>query len=402
MTENELEEKGACALGNVKEANTPAFVFWKFRVSACSKEGSELRGEDILAGLVGIAKEYAFQLEEGEGGYKHWQGHLRLVKRARKFHLMNLLVKNGIPAPNYLEKTSSNAMGSWFYELKLDSRVPGSPQFTDKDQDHFVPDHLRGYIEKCADGTWDMHRLYDYQKEIFSCSFRPVSESTRYVHVIYDPVGCRGKSVIAGLCALYGRGVMLPPMNGGRDGGNKELMQTLLQICKSKGMRSPNPILIDMPRGNQEEPWGVYSAIEQIKNGWLYDCRYTWTEYWINRPEVYVFTNALPSATLLSRDRWRCYGIDDNFRFVRFDLNAVGVLKSQDSSLSDEAAVLALLYGKTEKLLGKKQSSTEEKEQELEKGEQPSTKEAGKVGRPRKAKGEQSNLKARAQVDTLT
>jgi hypothetical protein len=54
---------------------------------------------------------------------------------------------------------------------------------------------------------------------------------------------------------------------------------------------------------------GIYTAIEQIKKGKLYDLRYKYKCYWIDSPCIWVFTNREPDENLLSRDRWKIYEI---------------------------------------------------------------------------------------------
>ena len=55
---------------------------------------------------------------------------------------------------------------------------------------------------------------------------------------------------------------------------------------------------------------GMWSAIEQLKNGYLYDKRYNYRDMWIEPPTVAVFTNELPETGYLSKDRWRISTIE--------------------------------------------------------------------------------------------
>lgn len=62
---------------------------------------------------------------------------------------------------------------------------------------------------------------------------------------------------------------------------------------------------------NKERLGGIYSAIEQIKKGKLYDLRHCYKEYWIDSPTIWVFSNIPPDLSLLSKDRWKIWVVDD-------------------------------------------------------------------------------------------
>lgn len=75
-------------------------------------------------------------------------------------------------------------------------------------------------------------------------------------------------------------------------------------------MAHPNAkgFIFDIPRAdNAEQAKAMWCAMETIKNGYLYDKRYTFTEKWIEPPKMLVFTNDKPPKTMLSADRWRTY-----------------------------------------------------------------------------------------------
>lgn len=91
----------------------------------------------------------------------------------------------------------------------------------------------------------------------------------------------------------------------------KELVQAVHSMCLAKDTRDPKIVFIDMPRAmDKTKLGGIYSAIEQIKNGYLYDMRYKFSEWWIDSPQVWVFTNIPPKTSLLSADRWKLWVID--------------------------------------------------------------------------------------------
>lgn len=253
---------------------------------------------NIISFLTGIAKHYVFQLECGDTGYKHYQGRLTLIKKRRKFEALKLFK---VP-PQYFEPTTSDEhrRGDAFYMMKLDTRIEGP--WTDKDASIFIPRQYQNLLDK----------LYPYQQFIFDTrdEFEP-----RKINLVYDPKGCNGKSTIAALCELMGNGIDVPPMND-----MKEIIQLLCDECMSSNNRSPSPIFIDMPRAmDKSRLFGIYSAIEQIKKGKLYDTRYNYKKWWINSPQLWVFTNVLPDLNMLSLDRWNIYELNDKKELVIYE-----------------------------------------------------------------------------------
>jgi hypothetical protein len=252
--------------------------------------------KDIIGFLTGIAKKYTFQLEEGDSGYLHFQGRLSLIKKRRKMEALKLFKV----APEYFEPTLSlEYKGEAFYQMKQDTRIEGP--WSDSDQETYIPRQYRGLIDK----------LRPYQQTIWDTrnDYEP-----RKINLIFDAKGNNGKSTIASLCELMGNGIDVPPMND-----MKEIIQLLCDECMLTKNRNPTPIFIDLPRAmDKTRLFGVYTAIEQIKKGKLYDTRYNYKKWWIDSPQLWVFTNVLPDLNMLSRDRWNIWTIDDEFKLVEY------------------------------------------------------------------------------------
>lgn len=58
--------------------------------------------------------------------------------------------------------------------------------------------------------------------------------------------------------------------------------------------------------------YGLYSGIENVKNGMLFDKRYKGVFKYIDEPNIIVFTNTPPKMSYLSRDRWKLWTVQDN------------------------------------------------------------------------------------------
>lgn len=273
---------------------------YDFRMNAEGVDQSEL-----MKVLKQLAKHFVFQKEKGhETGYLHYQGRLSLIKKARKAEVMKLWNDTfEIPFPNYFEPTA-NAPKVFDYDCyasKADSRV--GEVVTDKSAEPaYIPRQYRDKLDK----------LYPYQKYIFQTA---KDFDDRTINMIYCSSGNKGKSTIASICELFANGIDLPPVNDA-----DKLIQSCCDICMAKNVRDPSPIFVDLPRAmNKDRLNGIYTAIEQIKKGKLYDLRYTYKEWWIDSPQIWVFSNIEPDLAMLSADRWKIWTINEKMELVPFD-----------------------------------------------------------------------------------
>ncbi len=244
-----------------------------------------------------VAKKWVFQLEAGDSGYRHYQGRLSLIKKRRIGELKPVLATAGLAAMHVTPTcTASLKEGDDFYMTKLDTRIEGP--WSSEDREIYIPRQYRDI----APYAWQ-------QKVIESAGkFDP-----RTVNYIYDPDGCNGKSTIAAICCLLHRGVRIPAVND-----HEKLLASVCDILSAKGERKPGPIFIDLPRFmDKRRLHGIFSAIEEIKNGHCYDMRYHYKEWWFDSPPVWVFSNMVPELSALSADRWKVWKIWAN-TFVPF------------------------------------------------------------------------------------
>ena len=286
---------------------------YDFRVNA-----DGLTEDVIKSSLKRIAKHWVFQEERGDTGYMHYQGRFSLIKKRRKSELLRLWTELNLfkPCPHYLEPTTCGEAknNSFSYAMKEDTRSQGP--WSDKDQEVYIPRQYRGLME----------RLYPFQKVIFDSAheFDP-----RIINLIYCPEGNQGKSTIAALCELHGRGIDLPPVNDA-----EKLLQSVCDICMSKQIRDPSPIFVDLPRAMDKTRLnGIYTAIEQIKKGKLYDLRYSYKEWWIDSPAIWVFSNIAPDFLLLLKDRWKVWRINEQKELVRMTESDLSSFHGDDDGL---------------------------------------------------------------------
>lgn len=249
-----------------------AVAIWDFTISM-----EFVTKEELRIWLKKFSKKYTFQGELGKlTGFKHWQGRVSLKVKSRKCPLEYHV---------HWSVTSSNSMEDTFYVMKEDTRIEGP--YTDKDEEFYVPKQIV-----------EITQLFVWQKEVIEIS--KVWDS-RHINVIVDKEGCKGKSTLVGkMCCELKMARKIPPLSN-----YKELMN--LVFC----MPSSKVYLVDMPRAldkNKQEEF--FSAIENIKDGHIWDNRYTYKEKWIDSPNIWVFTNVPPNRRLLSEDRWKMFEID--------------------------------------------------------------------------------------------
>lgn len=233
-----------------------------------------------------MAKKWCFQLEKGEEtGYMHYQCRISLKNKSRIKPCLK-----GVH-PDAWSPTSKENWQNEFYTTKEDTRVDGP--WSNKDCVQYIPRQYRNI------------KLWEWQEEVLELS---KNFCDRTINLVIDTCGNTGKSTLASLSELTGKGIDVPPIND-----FKELLQVMHNICEGKELRDPTPIFIDLPRAQEKSRLhGIFAAIEQIKKGKLVDMRYHYKEWWIDSPDIWVFTNTEPDLNLLSRDRWKLWEINGN------------------------------------------------------------------------------------------
>lgn len=128
------------------------------------------------------------------------------------------------------------------------------------------------------------------------------NESERQVYIIVDEIGNHGKSWFSKYLEATHQADVCPVTDG--DASNY-----IEYCCKhpAKGY------VFDVPRADSiKSKKAMWRAIEQIKNGLLYDRRYTSEKKWIDPPKIIVFSNEEPDYDTLSQDRWIVHRITDS------------------------------------------------------------------------------------------
>lgn len=231
-------------------------------------------------------KKWAFQLEEGESGYKHWQGRFSLRKKKSLSSLTKLFKSFPSWEGVHFSPTAGSNTKNFNYVMKDDTRISGP--YCDTDEEDIIPTRQMELFN-----SWE---LYPYQKKL-KCMAEEFD--LRTIDFIYDQDGNIGKS----LFSEYMEGLKLaeevPPYR---------LMDDIFQWVHSRPIRPC--YIFDMPRGMKKDKLAdFYSGIEVIKNGVAYDKRYSARKIRFDRPRIFIFSNCLPQFDLMSKDRWKVWTV---------------------------------------------------------------------------------------------
>lgn len=124
------------------------------------------------------------------------------------------------------------------------------------------------------------------------------NQNDREVMVVIDEKGNTGKSTFAKMMEARHEMKYVPPFDNAQD---------YMAMCMARPSKG---YIIDIPRSESvHQRNGLWSAVEQIKNGYLYDKRNKFHDMWIEPPKILVFANEEPPYEALSQDRWQVFEI---------------------------------------------------------------------------------------------
>lgn len=288
---------------------------WEVRWSKNLPSGEVLLPEALRAQLPSIAKKWTFQEEKGDGGYEHYQGRISLFKKRRKGELMKLMQSVECPVPEYLQPTTSGEHQKVaFYAMKADTRVAGP--WSDKDKVQWMaPEYAAP-----AGGWWP------WQSEVIDS----IDErDRRIIHLVVDPRGNNGKTHLAMHLEQSQQAVVLPTLQDA-----KEICECVCDELMSAEERDPKCVLMDLPRAMSKKALsGIFTAIENIKNGKVVDRRYSYRKWFFRPPQVWVFSNRMPNMAYMSADRWRVWTIDSDHNLVPYEVDEDAF---DDGAIDDE------------------------------------------------------------------
>lgn len=259
---------------------------------------------------------WVFQLERGTNAQKyHYQGRGILEEAQMTETMITIFEARGYDRRDITFLPESNKSieqgGLAFYVMKDDTREEGpwhDPTFKPKKRVTY-----EGRDLEC------MQTPLDWQAYVIK-RIKTVPDD-RTINWVYNPTGCAGKSKLM----KYLR--MNPDADMARVG-----LGTATQIKTSvieKGAHKT--YMIDLPRvrGTDERIQELFSAIEEIKNGWIESPMYgKAAELLMEPPHVWCFSNELPKLSCASLDRWAIYHLTQDGDIARMTVDEVRALSA--------------------------------------------------------------------------
>lgn len=216
-------------------------------------------------------KDWIVALETGKNGYRHYQLRFDLSGDYNQFFEWCKLHMADI----HIEKASVGTYQT-VYERK---------------DGFFVCSRDNPDILQCR-----FARLTSIQRDILATVD---NQSDRQVDVWLDRVGNHGKSFLSVHLWERGRALVVP-----RTACTPEKLSAF--ICSA--YNGEPYIIIDIPRATKIPP-SIYECIEEIKDGLVFDHRYSGRTRNVRGVKVIVFTNTPLDTKKLSADRWRLHGV---------------------------------------------------------------------------------------------
>ena len=275
---------------------------WVFQLE--QGEGSDSDDEDGASGSESEDEE-----EEERTARYHFQGRFRCKKQKKRLTALKKAFKDTIMATAHLSVTSSANVKNNFYVTKEDTRIAG-PWFSASyhPPEEYVPRQVR-HINK--------DNLRPWQKEVFE-DIQKFND--RQINVIVDRKGNVGKSSFLTWCSCHVKGVIeVPPVHDFKD-----VCQFVSSIVIQRGRGAAQTLFVDFPRARDQTKIHQFMAgIENLKNGSLFETRYTAKSIKIDSPNIWMFTNTVLKLNYVSFDRWRFYTINKDLELVPLELKSL-------------------------------------------------------------------------------
>lgn len=256
--------------------------------------------------LTEFSQQWCFQLEKGRAaGKEHYQVRLILREAQMTETLLTVFEARGFDRKDLtIIPESNNSIcqgGLAFYVMKDDTRLDGpwnDPSYTRPNLEMY------DYADLGC-----MSEPLPFQRSIMDmCEIEP---DDRTLHWVYNAAGRAGKSKLMKYMRCNQKFIFARVPLG-----------TATQIKTSvieKGRRKI--YMVDLPRvrGSDERQQELFSALEEIKNGWVESAMYGKVqELLMNPPHIWIFSNELPNRSFASEDRWKVWTIDEGSHLIPY------------------------------------------------------------------------------------
>jgi len=270
--------------------------FWSVTLGENFKPLPDWR--EVAAIMAEFTSQWVFQLERGHHAEKfHFQGRMILPEGQMTETMLHIFECRGFDRRDVTFNPESNKSieqgGLAFYVMKDDTRYFGpwhDPSYKPRKRITY-----EGRDLKC------MENPRPFQKFIMD----KISEepNDRDMYWWYNRSGCAGKSKL------------MKYLRFTRDDFARVPMGSAIQIKTSCIEKGPHTTyMVDLPRvrGSDERQQELFSALEEVKNGWIESPMYGKAQELIMEPpHIHIFSNDLPNLAFASMDRWIVYMIWD-------------------------------------------------------------------------------------------
>ena len=236
-------------------------------------------------------KKFDFQKEKGEiAQNEHWQCRVTMHKKQTAFAMTSEIIPQiggrwlltsteGAKDNRYVTKWPTRIEGPYSHQTPCPDEVPMT-----KDIKTFIDLGMKPWH------TEVLKYVKDYDE--------------RHILGIYDPKGNNIKTTFLKYLNYKGYANLIP--------ATCDTAKQMMEFCF--GQEARGCYMINIPRAMKQDGRAlakIYTAIECIKDGTLYDTRYKSQEKIIERPQIIVVFNDLPDFTMLSLDRWLIMELDE-------------------------------------------------------------------------------------------
>jgi hypothetical protein len=249
---------------------------------------------------------WMFQLEEGSVTVKeHYQCRGILDEPQMTETLLHIFESRGFDRRDVTVLPESNNSiqqgGLSFYVMKDDTRKAGpwhDPSYKPRKRNTYDGRDLR-----C------MENPYTWQKTVMSLCNAEADDRT--INWVYNASGCAGKSKLMKYMRWKN-----PEMARVGLGSATQIKTAVIE----KGAHQV--YMVDLPRvrGSDERQQELFSALEEIKNGWVESPMYGRSaELLMEPPHIWIFSNELPNLGMCSLDRWHVWHLYDTPSLPQFN-----------------------------------------------------------------------------------
>ncbi len=244
-----------------------------------------------------FAQSWVFQKERGAtSGKEHFQCRWITHEPLYKESLLVVLEARGIERKYVsFRPESCNSIkqgGLAFYCMKDETRIEGPWH----DDTYRPPKRRKTYA---GEDLACMENPRPFQARIIELLDRDWDD--RHIYWWCDAAGGAGKSKLLKWLRFKGYDMARVPM-----GTATQIKTAVIDL----GVR--NAYLVDLPRvqGKEESIRDLFSALEEIKNGWVVSAMYGKPgELLMKPPHLHIFSNELPNPHVSSLDRWLIFSL---------------------------------------------------------------------------------------------